>query len=100
MDKLWFILPLMLGCNSTPVAGVTDASLGNNSVGVSDAGGSGSNNLGLDTTLSEAGMEVHATSGGTGSASGVSCTIPLVAPRYYHHGVVHRFHRRRHHVCQ
>lgn len=101
MSKLWFILPLMLGCNS-PDVGVTDASVVNSKSGVSDASNSGSNSAGLDATVSEAGMEVHAAAIGTGSAAGVSCSTPLVGPKYYRPGAVHRFHHRRHHhpACQ
>ena len=99
MNKLWFILPLMLGCNS-PNVGVSDASVVNSDATVSNVSGSGSNNVELDASLSSSGVEVHAAPSGAGSSSGVSCKMPLVGPKYYHPGDVHRFHhRRRHHVC-
>lgn len=84
MNKLWIILPLMLGCNSAPTQEITDAS--NN--GSTDSGydsGSGSNSVGLGATLPEAGNASSA-----GPAAGVSCPLPQK------HG---RWHRRRHHHC-
>jgi hypothetical protein len=91
MNKFWFILPLMLGCNS-PDVGVADASVGNSDASVSDASSSGSNNVGLGAAISEAGNPASA---------GVSCAIPVGKSRYYYPGAVHRFHhRRRHHHCQ
>lgn len=92
MNKLWFILPLMIGCNS-PELGATDASVDNSNVSVSDTNGSGSNNVGLDATVQLSQLQTPA------PAAGVSCSMPVAGPKY-HPGAAQRFrHRRHHHAC-